>query len=222
MRRALLAVLPLLALARHTPTPEPVVVDRALVEHLRTLEDWAGTLESFDGDSFPAHAQRESAAPEVRERALAVAAPLYAELDALWSDPVSRLRLQSGRLWRDEPARLLGARVCVNLLVARAIHEARDLGDRAGCERDLELALAYSHSLGLDGVGVMVGWAGEGIVRGALEHLACAADGPDARIGAELGTLSVPWELERVLPGAREQYERQSSSAREWLASAAR
>jgi hypothetical protein len=152
------------------------------------------------------------------EQGLALYEPLLAEFDALWADPVSRAHMQSGRLFRPKTAKLMGPRECFNLLTARAIHDGRDLGDRPACERDCEEALAYSHSLGTDWVGFEVGWAGEAILVGGLRQLACEDAGPTERIGSLLGTLTIPYDLERLLPEARGQYARQAVESRALLA----
>jgi len=219
---ALLPALLLLAVAGDAPRPREVLVDQALVAHLRTLEDLAGRFESADGVSLSAMAQWQSSPPELLAHVLELCAPFYSEFDALWSDPVSREHMQRGLLLRSDAPRLMGTRACLNLLAARAIHDGRDLGDRAACQRDFEQALAYAHSLGTDDIGFMLGWMGEGILASALRRLACETAGPDIRIGPLFGSMEVPFGLERAIPTAREQYVRKSQETRELLLFAAR
>lgn len=210
MRRALLPALLLFAIDGNAPRPKPVLIDTALVEHLRTLEDWAAQFERTDAVPLPAMAQWESCPPELLPPVLDLCAPFYSEFDALWNDPVSRAHLQSGLLSRHDNPRMMGTRECLNLLAARAIHAGHDLGDSEACQRDCEQLLAYAHSLGTDDIGFMLGWMGEGILKSALQKLACAGGAP----GVEPASLQVPIGIEQVIPHVRETYARHSSELR--------
>jgi hypothetical protein len=222
MRRVLLPAVLLLVIAGDEPRPRDVIVDQALVDHLRTLEDWARQFELTEGIPLPAIAQWESSPPELFPAVLELCAPFYSEFDSLWDDPLSRAHLRCGLLFRPDNPRIMGTRECLNLLVARAIYEGRENGDRDACQRNCEQALAYAHSLGTDDIGFMLGWMGEGIVASALQKVACERGAPGASIGNQLGTMDVPYGIQRLIPDAREQYERKSQETRELLAFAAR
>ena len=215
MRRLLLPALLLLAIAGDAPRPKQVLVDPALAQQLRALEDWAAQFEYTDAVPLPAMAQWESAPPELLGLVVESCTPFYAEMDALWNDPLSRSHLQSGLLFRSDSPRLMGTRECFNLLAARAIHAGRDLGDPEACRRDCEQLLAYAHSLGTGDIGFMLGWIGEGILASALKKMDCAGGVP----GWEFTPLQVPYGLEQAIPHVREQY---SKHSRELLALAAR
>src|SRR5882672_6742728 len=165
MRRALFPVFLLFAIEGNAPRQPKVVVDAPLVQHLETLEEWVEQQTNpFEvWVPIPALLTWDSTASGAFDHAFTVYAPFFAEMDALWSDPVSREHMTCGRLWRPVSAHLEKTRECEDLLVARAVHDARDLGDMRACAEHLEQALGYSRSLGSDSWGRMMTVCAEGM-----------------------------------------------------------
>ncbi len=138
--------------------------------------------------------------------------------------------MSCGLLWRPVSAHLESTRECANLLVARAVHDARDLGDMQACKAHLEQALGYSRSLGTDDWGRSMSLCVEGIVTFALPRVLCSGATLDLRsarrISLLIGSADLPTgngAFEREWwRRSKKTYEEHSSDARELLALAAR
>jgi len=232
MHRVLLPALLLLVIDGNAPREPEAIVDQALVQHLETLEQWVVDQTNPNGVWVPVPCilTWESTPPAAFEPALAVYEPFFAEMDALWSDPVSREHLCDGRLWRSVSAHLESSRECANLLVARAVHEARDIGDMQACMMHLEQALGYSRSTGTDSWGRGMSLCVEGLVTCALPQVFCSGTTLDSeaatRLTCLLGSTELPagsGSFEREWwRSTRKSYVEHSADARQLIALAAR